>query len=189
MRSNDYEMWNVVLDGPYVPMKTKVRSEESELKLWSELTKAEVKKMQVNFKAINTLHCALNPAKFNRISTRKTAKEIWDKLKVTHEGTSQVKESKIALLSNQYEMFKMQQNESITSWFYRYTTIVNQLNQLGRVILEDELVKRLLKSLFKTWRLTVVAIREVKDLNKIFLDEICGFLLTYEQEVNQIDEE
>ena len=35
----------------------------------------------------------------------------------------------------------------------------------------------------------VVAIREAKDLNKISLDKICGSLLTYEQEVNQIDEE
>ena len=35
----------------------------------------------------------------------------------------------------------------------------------------------------------MVAIREAKDLNKILLDEICGSLLTYEQEVNQIDEE
>ena len=33
-----------------------------------------------------------------------------------------------------------------------------------------------------------MAIREVKDLNKISLDEICGSLLTYEQEVNQINE-
>ena len=35
----------------------------------------------------------------------------------------------------------------------------------------------------------VVAIKETKDLNKNFLDEICGSLFTYEQEVNQIDEE
>ena len=101
-------------------------------------------------------------------------------LKVTHEGTSQVKESKIALLSNQYKMFKMQANESITSWFDRYTTIVNQLNQLGRVISKNEMIRRLLKSLLKSWRSTVVAIREVKDLNKISLDEICGYFLTYE---------
>ena len=117
------------------------------------------------------------------------ANEIWDKLKVTHEETTQVKKSKISLLSNQYEMFKMQSNESITSWFDRYTSIVNQLNQLGRVILEDELVKRLIRSLPKAWRSIVVAIREIKNLNKIFLDEIYGSLLTYEQEVNQIDEE
>ena len=35
----------------------------------------------------------------------------------------------------------------------------------------------------------MVAIREAKDLNKISLDESCGSLLTYEQEVNQIDKE
>ena len=81
-------------------------------------------------------------------------------------------------------MFKMQPNENITSWFDRYTTIVNQLNQLGKVIPEDEMVKRLLKSLPKTWTSTVVDIREAKDLNKISLDEIYGSLLTYEQEVN-----
>ena len=107
MRAYDYEMWDVVLDGPYVPMKTKAGSEALEPKVRSEWTESEIKKVQVNYKAINTLHCALNPTEFNRISTCKTAKEIWDKLKVTHEGTSQVKKSKIALLSNQFEMFKM----------------------------------------------------------------------------------
>ena len=89
-------------------MKTKAGNEALETKVRSEWTELEIKKVQVNYKAINTLHCALNPMKLNRISTCKIAKEIWDKLKVTYEGTSQVKESKIALLSNQYEMFKMQ---------------------------------------------------------------------------------
>ena len=86
-------------------------------------------------------------------------------------------------------MFKMQANESITSWFDRYTTIINQLNQLEKIIQEDELVKRLLSSLLNTWRSTVVAIREAKDLNKISLNEICGSFLTYKQEANQMEEE
>ena len=120
MRSYDYEMWDVVLDGPYVPMKKGTTVEALIPKLRSEWSESEVKRVQVNFKDINTLHCDLNPTEFNRISTCKTIKEIWDKLKVTYEGTSQVKESKIALLSNQYEMFKMQANESVTSWFDRY---------------------------------------------------------------------
>ena len=96
-----------MLDGPYVPMKTRTRSEALEPKLRSEWLETKVKKVQVNFKAIKTLHYALNPIEFNRISTCTTTKEIWDKLKITHDGTSQVKESKISLLSNQYEMFKM----------------------------------------------------------------------------------
>ena len=76
MRAYDYEMWDVVLDGPYIPMKTKTESEAMEPKIRSEQTKAEIKKVQVNYKAINTLHYALSPTKFNRISTCKTAKEI-----------------------------------------------------------------------------------------------------------------
>ena len=104
-----------MLDGPYVLMMIKKRSAKSKPKLQNEWTEVEVKKVQVNFKAINTLHCTLNLIEFNRISTSKTTKEIWDKLKVTRERTSQVKKSKIALLSNQYEMFKIQPSESITS--------------------------------------------------------------------------
>ena len=69
-------MWDVVLDGPYIPMKTKTESEVVEPKIRSEWTELEIKKVQVNFKAINTLHYALNPTEFNRISTCKTAKEI-----------------------------------------------------------------------------------------------------------------
>ena len=69
-------------------MKIKAESEAMEPKIRSEWTEAEIKKVQVNYKAINTLYCALNPTEFNCISTSKTAKEIWDKLKVTHEGTS-----------------------------------------------------------------------------------------------------
>ena len=90
------------MDGPYMPMKTKRENEEMEPKQRNNWTDAEVKKVQINFKAINTLHCALNPIKFNRISTCKSTKEIWDKMKVTHERTTQLEEFKIAFISNQY---------------------------------------------------------------------------------------
>ena len=51
IKAYDYEMRDVVLDGPYVPMKTKMGSEVLEPKLRSEWTELEVKKVQVNFKA------------------------------------------------------------------------------------------------------------------------------------------
>ena len=76
MRTYDYEMWDVVLNGPYVPIKTKTRSKALEPKVRNEWTELEIKKVQVNYKAINTLHCALNPIEFNRIFTCKIAKEI-----------------------------------------------------------------------------------------------------------------
>ena len=65
MRSYDYKMWDMVLDGLYVPMKTKTESTDLEPKLRSEWSESKMKKVQVNFKAINTLHYALNPIEFN----------------------------------------------------------------------------------------------------------------------------
>ena len=65
MRSYDYKMWDVVLDGPYVPMKTGTKVEASVTKLRNEWSESKVKRVQINFKAINTLHCALNPTEFN----------------------------------------------------------------------------------------------------------------------------
>ena len=50
---------------------------------------------QLNAKAVNVLYCALDVNKFNRILTCTSAKKIWDRLEITHEGTNQVKESKL----------------------------------------------------------------------------------------------
>ena len=60
------------------------------------------------------------------------AKEIWDKLEVTYEGTSRVKESKINLLVTQYEVFKIDESETITQMYSRFTNIINSLKVLGK---------------------------------------------------------
>ncbi|XVF02159.1 hypothetical protein REPUB_Repub04eG0152000 [Reevesia pubescens] len=96
----DMDMWDIIMEGLFIPTK-KNEANEVVPKSKFEWTADEKAKVQVNFKAINTLHYALNLAEFNIISTCSNTKKIWDKLKVTHEGDSQVKESKITLLSYQ----------------------------------------------------------------------------------------
>ena len=65
MRSFDFEMWDIVMEGPYVPTKSKGTNQELKPKLRDECTDTELKKVQMNFKAINTLHCSLNVIEFN----------------------------------------------------------------------------------------------------------------------------
>ncbi|XVF04620.1 hypothetical protein REPUB_Repub05bG0099900 [Reevesia pubescens] len=93
----DMDMWDIVMEGPFVPTK-KNKANEVILKSKFEWIADDKAKVQVNFKVINTLHCALNLVGFNKLSMCINGKEIWDKMKVTHEETSQVKESKITLL-------------------------------------------------------------------------------------------
>ena len=54
---------------------------------------------------------------FNRFSACESAKEIWDFLDTAHEGTEQVKESTIYMLTSQYENFKMREGETIHEIF------------------------------------------------------------------------
>ena len=56
------------------------------------------KQAQLNAKAMNVLYYALDANEFNRISTYSSIKKNWDRFGVTHEGTNQVKESKINIL-------------------------------------------------------------------------------------------
>ncbi|XVF26618.1 hypothetical protein REPUB_Repub14bG0034000 [Reevesia pubescens] len=181
-------MWDIIMEGPFIPTK-KNEANEAVPKPMSEWTTNDKAKVQVNFKAINTLHCALDLAKFNRISTCHNAKKIWDQLKVTHEGTSKVNESKITLLSHQYEVLKMQPGEDMTTMFDRFTNIANKLKQLGKEIPKNELVKKLLRSLLKSSKPKVIAIKEAKNLNTLSLDEVCGSLLTHEQEMKKDEKE
>lgn len=73
---------------------------------------------------MNILYCGLNDDEFNRISSCRNAKEIRHILEVTHEGTSQVKESKIGLVMHKYGLFKISESESTSEMFNRFMTLL-----------------------------------------------------------------
>ncbi|GKV34062.1 hypothetical protein SLEP1_g42483 [Rubroshorea leprosula] len=157
-------------DGPYVAMKvvgeSEVPKEEVE---WND---EDLVQIMINNKAINMLQCALNPMEFHRVFGCDMAKEMWDMLEVTYEGTSQVKESKINRLIHMYELFKIELEESIQDTYTRLNDIVTNLKAL--------------RSLPKNWEAKKTTIEESKDLNTLKLEDLIGKLMTCEIEV-QVD--
>ncbi|KAH1107555.1 hypothetical protein J1N35_011323 [Gossypium stocksii] len=75
----------------------------------------------------------IGPNKYSKVSSCSITKEIWDKLKVTHEGTSQVKKSKIKILTLNYETFKMVPKKDIKTMSNRFTIIINSLKSYGKI--------------------------------------------------------
>jgi hypothetical protein len=73
---------------------------------------ADQKKIVGNAKAMNAVYCALSREDFNRISVCESMHEIWNTLEVTYEGTSKVKETRISILTKNYECFRMQKEEN-----------------------------------------------------------------------------
>ena len=58
---------------------------------------------------------------------------------------------KIHVLVFEYEMFKMEEGESIKDLIQRFTTITNHLMLFGRSFNNANLVHKLLRSLIKEW--------------------------------------
>jgi len=70
---------------------------------------------------------ALSREEFDRIQEFQNDKEIWDTLKIHHEGTSHVKETRIDIGVRKFELFEMKETESINEMFGRFTIITNEL--------------------------------------------------------------
>jgi len=63
------------------------------------------KKVQYNLKARNILIPSLGVNEYHFVSHCKNAKDMWDALETFHEGTDEVKQSKVNSLVQQYELF------------------------------------------------------------------------------------
>ncbi|KAL4273774.1 hypothetical protein GQ457_13G017090 [Hibiscus cannabinus] len=164
MQAFDLEAWKVIVSGYTPPSSTDMETWNNE----------ENKKFSTNAKAMHLIFCALGPDEYGRVSSCSNAKEIWDKLEVTHEGTNEVKETKIGLLNLDYENFKMKPEEDIKTMSGRFSVIVNGLKGYGEIIPEDKLVRKMIYSLPNSWDSKKTTIIEAKNLKTLKLDELIG---------------
>jgi hypothetical protein len=174
----DFDLWTIIENG-YEPPMVEVNG-VSISKQRAIYTREEKRKAELNAKAVNALFCALSPTEYNRVCTCRTAKEIWDKLEVTHEGTENVKESKVDILNQEFELFTMKDNETIKQMYSRYNDIVSGLKGLGKEIPNVDLNRKLLRSLPENWMPISAAIKESSNFKTLKLDELVGTLITYE---------
>ena len=113
------------------------------------------------------MFCSLDRNEFNRVSVCMSAYEIWKTLQVTHEGTSKVKQTKISMLTNQFQLFKMNPNESISDMYSRFQDIVHSLISLGKEFSKEDQVRKILNSLTPEWDQKALVIEEANDISTL----------------------
>jgi len=101
-------------------------------------------------------------------------------LRIHHEGTSHVKETRIDIGVRKFEVFEMSENETIGEMYARFTTIVNEMRSLGKAYSIHERVRKILKCLPSMWRPMVTAITQAKDLKSMNLEDLIGSLRAHE---------
>jgi hypothetical protein len=89
---------------------------------------------------------------FNKLTNKSTAKFVFEALCATYEGNEQVKEAKANLLVQQYELFRMKEDEDIETMFSRFQTLVSGIQVFKKSYTSSNHVKRILRSLPAKWR-------------------------------------
>jgi hypothetical protein len=117
---------------------------------------------------------------FIRISLCELAKDAWRILEVTHEGTETVKFSKLQIFISKYELIRMQEEETFDEFYAKLSVIRNSMIGLGKVVSDEEIVRKILRSLPKRFRSKVTAIEESRNIKELRVEELVGSLQTHE---------
>ncbi|RDX64834.1 hypothetical protein CR513_56560, partial [Mucuna pruriens] len=154
------DMWDIVENDNYIP--TNKEGAEIPRSLWN---KEQKTRYLLNSKARNFLMCTLTESEYEKVHNCKSSKEIWDTFALAYEGMSQVRNSKISMLVHKYELFKMEDNETINLVFGKFQIIISNLRSLGKTYDNYDHITKILRTL-----------RASKDLKKLPMEELLGML-------------
>ena len=129
---------------------------------------------------MNAIFCGVSPDEFHKISHITVAKEAWEILETTYERTKKVKDTKLQMLTTQFEELKMSEDESFDSFYSKLNEVVVSKFNLGEKTEDSKIVSKILRSLQESFRAKVIAIEESTDLDDIKVQELIGSLQTYE---------
>ncbi|KAL8118554.1 hypothetical protein AgCh_016177 [Apium graveolens] len=125
---------------------------------------------------------SLDPLMNRYVMNCKNSKHMWETIEVINEGTEEVRENKLEILTSEYEHFKSNPGEGISEVFERYNALINNLNINGKYYSIREVNKKFLLTLPTHLEHRITAIREARDLSEISLNRLYGVLKTYELE-------
>jgi hypothetical protein len=176
---DSYELIDIVMNGSIEPQDESILSVDEKKKLDENRQKSK--------RDLQIIGQALDDLIVGRIKPATTAKQGWDILETTYQGTSKVKIAKLQALRREFENLQMKYFDSIDQFTYRVTELVNQIRKNGDELVDQKVVENVLRSLPRKFDAIVVVIEESKDLTKYSMDELVSSLKNYEDRLNRND--
>ncbi|XP_059626059.1 uncharacterized protein LOC132269062 [Cornus florida] len=136
-------------------------------------------------KALYLLYQSVDEASFEKISTVNTSKQAWEILRKAHRGIEKTIKVRLQVLSGEFELLHMKDNESISVYFTKTLTIVNQIRRYGDKIGDVRVLEKIMRSLNSKFEHVVIAIEESKDLDAMIVDELLATLEIHKQRINK----
>lgn len=163
-------IWKVVCVGIEIP-----EDEDVELTLEQELD------IHRNAQAATVLLASLCEEELDRVEGMESARKIWRTLQRAHEGTNNVKQSKIEELEGELGRFVMLDDETPQKMLRRLMVMVNKLRALGSNKYSRHEIVKLITRAFSPRNLTLVTmIRNLREYKRMTPDDVIGYIIQHE---------
>ena len=119
---------------------------------------------------------------FNQVFTLNTAHEIWLKLQELHDSTTNVREQKYCLTKQNYDSFKMNDDELVRNMYSRLNLIINELHSIGLTKLDDANIVRKIISMLpqKKYASIITILHNLENLSTMTPAIVIGKIVAFE---------
>nr|GEW45357.1 hypothetical protein [Tanacetum cinerariifolium] len=151
-----------------------------------ELTENDIKRMDEDDQAIQTILLGLPEDVYATVDSREIAKEIWERVREMMKGSDIKEQEKKAKLFNEWEKFTSTDGESIKSYYHRFMQLMNDLKRNKHFPENVAANLKFLNNLQLEWKRHVTIVRQTKNLHEADFTQICDFLKMNQDEVNEL---
>nr|GEY40132.1 hypothetical protein [Tanacetum cinerariifolium] len=141
-----------------------------------ELTENDIKRMDADDQAIQTILLGLPEDVYAVVDSCETAKEIWEHVRQMMKGSDIGEQEKKAKLFNEWEKSTSTDRESIESYYHRFMQLMNDLKRNKHFPENIAANLKFLNNLQPEWKRHVTIVHQTKNLHETDFTQIYDFL-------------
>nr|GEW29944.1 hypothetical protein [Tanacetum cinerariifolium] len=154
-----------------------------------ELSDKELKQIEVDDQAIQTILLGLPEDIYAAVDSCKTTQEIWLRVQQMMKGSNIEIQEKKAKLFNEWERFTFNEGESIESYYHRFLKLMNDLKRNKHFLEKIASNLKFLNNLQPEWSRHVTIVYQTKDLHTADYTQLYNFLKYNQKEVDELKAE
>nr|GEV10220.1 hypothetical protein [Tanacetum cinerariifolium] len=151
-----------------------------------ELTENDIKRMDADDQAIQTILLVLPEDIYAAVDSCETANEIWERVRQMMKGSDIGEQEKKAKLFNEWEKFTSIDGESIESYYHHFMQLMNNLKRKNHFPKHIAANLKFLNNLQPEWKRHVTIVHQTKNLHETNFTQIHDFLKMNQDEVNEL---
>ncbi|GKA84085.1 hypothetical protein Tco_0805680 [Tanacetum coccineum] len=194
-RTNGKLIYNSIINGPYVRRMIPEQGDAAYTvpvpetfheQTDDELTEAEIKQMEADDQAIQTILLGLPKDIYAAIDSYETAQEIWLRVQQIMKVVDIRIQEKKAKLFNEWERFTSTDGESIESYYHHFSKLMNDFKRNKHFPEKIASNLKFLNKLQPEWSRHVAIVHQTKDLHTSDYTQLYDFLKYNQNEVDEL---